>query len=120
MPQIILEYSSNIIDEVNQKEVFDEVHQILNAVGSVDLYNCKSRAINHVDYYIGDGNAKHAFVHLEVRLLEGRSDELKGKIGTELLNKIKSHFPKSFEELQLQITVELSDIKRAEYFKVNS
>lgn len=111
MPQIVLEYSSNI-DLTDEMSVLAKIHQILNEVGKINLNNCKSRIIEQSRYLVGNGNPINAFVHLEIAFMEGRSDELKKIIGDEILNYMKTVIIKG-----VQITVHITDLLRNSYFK---
>jgi len=77
MPQITLQYTANVDQEVNSMDLFSKVHQILSNAGGIKVENCKSRAFKLEDYYIGQGGSNNAFVHLDLAFLEGRSIVLK-------------------------------------------
>jgi 5-carboxymethyl-2-hydroxymuconate isomerase len=117
MPHIILEYSENIKENIDFKKLFRKVHSVLSTRGEVKIDNCKSRSICRTSFYIGDGSVKHAFLHLSIQWLEGRSVELKTEIGEKLLELLKSNYSKSLKELELQITVHINDMQRVNYFK---
>ena len=117
MPQILIEYSSNIQDVNDFKQLFTDIHHVIHTSGGTQIENCKSRAISHNEYFIGRGEAKNAFIHLEVKWLEGRSTELKSKLGNELLDLLKKHYHSSMQQHNLQITVHVIDIRRSSYFK---
>lgn len=122
MPQIQFEYTANIALplEHTTTRILPEVHRILHEVGDVTLNNCKSRVHLLQDYYIGDGAKEHAFVHLQIKLLEGRSDELKQKLGTEILTMLQTLLADAISEFaeNLQISVHFIDIERKAYFKI--
>lgn len=118
MPHLILEYSSNVREKDDLGSLFPKLHQILVAVGSASLESCKSRAVAHGIYYIGNGEIKNAFVHLEIWLKEGRPLKIREKIGEEMLKTLGLYFSKSLKELDLQITVGLVDYPRNLYFKI--
>ena len=111
MPQIVLEYSSNVqIGDDN--EILAKIHQILNEVGKINLNNCKSRIIEQSRYLVGNGDPDNAFMHLEIAFMEGRSDELKKIIGHEILNYFKTVITGN-----TQITVHITDLLKNAYFK---
>ncbi len=118
MPHLTLEYSGNIKQQIRAHELFPKVHEVLVRLGPTKVEHCKSRAMRRDDYFIGDGGPRHAFVHLDVRLLSGRSLETKQGIGQQILKLLKGHFAPSLTELDLQITVEVRDIDRQVYFKI--
>jgi len=117
MPHLTLEYTENVQPEVAFDDLFARLHQVLVNVGAIAIGNCKSRARCLDIYYIGDGEPQHAFVHLVIRLIEGRSVELKRQIGRECLEVLEEFFTPS-PGLELQTTVEIQDIERTTYLKI--
>lgn len=117
MPQLTLQYTANINQEIDYSNLFAKLHNILADVGGINIENCKSRALKLNNYYISQGEISNAFIHLDVRFLEGRSLPIKKEIGNQLLEALNSFYQKSLTELDLQFTVEISDIQRELYFK---
>jgi 5-carboxymethyl-2-hydroxymuconate isomerase len=69
---------------------------------------------------VAEGEGPSAFVHLDIRFLEGRSPEVKRAIGDGALDLLHKHFAPGAEEpegLDFQITIEIRDIHRVTYFK---
>lgn len=118
MPHLTLEYSQNIRQKVNFKDLFSGLHQILAAKGGVKIENCKSRAVRRDEFHIGNGERTSAFIHLELSMLEGRSVALKQEVGREILEFLREYYAPSIAEHDLQITVEIKDIHRSTYFKI--
>ncbi len=117
MPQITLEYSENCQHEGNFDTLFSSIHLVLERVGGILIDNCKSRARQCREFYIADGDPAHAFAHLEIRFIEGRTDEVREAIGKESLALLLDFFKSSVDSSRMQITVEVEDIKRNNYFK---
>ena len=117
MPQITLEYTNNLDPQRPFTPLLDDIHRALNSVAAVNLGNCKSRVRVVNEFHIADGAAEHAFAHIEVRLLEGRSDVVKRELGGKILELVKHWFDVGDRALQVQVTVEITDIRRNEYFK---
>lgn len=117
MPHITLEYTSNINQEIRTSELFGLLYELVSNVGDVAIENCKGRVIEREDYHIGSGGEQKAFVHLCIRMLAGRSNELKSELGRETLKLLKEHFAPATSAMDLQITVEIQDIAREAYFK---
>ena len=118
MPQIALEYTANIAEHIEAAQVFARIHEVVASVGGINIGNCKSRARRLDSYFIGDGDARQAFAHLEVRFLEGRSAAVKQEIGRRCLGILQDYFAGSLAKLDLQMTVEVADIDRLFYFKI--
>ena len=115
MPQISLEFSANLPGEIASEELLLVLHRILRDVGGVRIGNCKSRVVPAARFLVGEGEAGGAFVHLDVRFLEGRSPEVERALGEALLQALREAYEGCGEGLQ--ITVEIGDIPRAHYFK---
>lgn len=114
MPHLRLEYSSNVPADLASRDLFRTFHRIL-ATNGVTIGNCKSRAEERGAFLVGDGAREESFVHLDVRLLEGRSPETKQAIGSALLDALVTTYGSLTPTPQ--ITVEIRDIRRAEYWK---
>ncbi len=117
MPQITLEYTSNIKQKIDFRDLFADLHKILSDVGGIRIKNCKSRAVCRDEYLIGDGSPDGAFVHVDLMLVKGRSDEWIKKIGDLILERLETAYGESKASLNLQITVHFSDLDRQRYFK---
>ena len=120
MPHLTLEYTANLEEKAPSPELLVGIHRILKSVGKIKIENCKSRWRMVEEWVTGDGEGESAFVHLDIRFLEGRTPEVKHSIGegtVELLHDHFHHAVERFHALELQITVEIQDIRRAAYFK---
>jgi 5-carboxymethyl-2-hydroxymuconate isomerase len=115
MPQITLEYSANLPGAIASEELLLALHRILRDVGGLRIGNCKSRVVPAARFLVGEGEAGGAFVHLDVRFLEGRSPEVRRTVGEALLAALREAYGACGDGLQ--ITVEIGDIPRAAYFK---
>ncbi len=117
MPHLILEYSTNVRETTKLGPLFSRLHTLLSETAGIDVNNCKSRARPADDYFVAEGGEREAFVHLDIRFLEGRSTEVKQAVGAQSLEVLRTWFSESDSALALQITVEIRDIDRRSYFK---
>ena len=117
MPQLILQYTANIDQEISFQDLFVKLHNILADIGGIKIDNCKSRAFKLDNYYIGRGETSNAFINLDIHFLEGRPQTFKKEIGSQILEALKEIYSQSISEFNLQITVEIKDIERDVYFK---
>ena len=116
MPHLTLEHTANVSPQVSFETLFLRLHEILANAG-IEITNCKSRSLERSSFYIANGQELAAFIHLDLRFLEGISDEAKREIGENALSILKEYFPTPDDIDDLQITVEINDIKRQDYFK---
>ncbi len=117
MPQIRLEYSANLKTSVNFSELLYGIHEITTKTIRCDINDCKSRIIAYDNYFIGKGEKNNAMVHLEINILEGRTDEQKSELAKLLLDYLESSFNNN-KELNIQITTEIKDIIKKNYHKI--
>jgi len=117
MPHLTLEYTSNLDEWANDPELLLNLHRMLQTVAGIEIGNCKSRWRMAEEWAVGDGKGNPAFVHLDVRFLEGRPLRLKEAVGGGAIELIRTHFAEADEAFDLQITVEVQDIRKATYFK---
>lgn len=117
MPQITLEYSTNVVPPLAEDEILGALHEMVAGTIGLPVGNCKSRAVVRDVFRVGDGGVRGAFVHAEVRILAGRPPEKKRELGTRLLEYLTDVFQPLTGTLDVQITVEIGDIDRDAYFK---
>ncbi len=117
MPHLILQYTANV-DPPDVRRLFGDLHRILADLVGLDVRAFKSRAIRYEDFCVGDGSPTNAFVHLDLRLLGGRSDEHKRALSDAALALLARNF--AVGELDLQITVDLLDLDSNTYRKLNA
>jgi len=118
MPHLTLEYTDNIEQSIDSKALFSQIHRMLADVGGVKIAHCKSRLRSVDSFYISEGSKGAGFVHLDLRLLAGRSLQLKQELGSTALEILGRYFAAALETLDLQITVSVLDIERETYFKI--
>jgi 5-carboxymethyl-2-hydroxymuconate isomerase len=119
MPHLILEHSSNIIEKNNLLGLFKKCHALLSETLPTELSSCKSRAIEHTTYYIGNGQENNAFVHVNLKIMPGRPSEIVETVGKTLIDLLKDHFDTSSKQFSLQITLEIQELEKT-YFKLSS
>lgn len=115
MPHCILEYSGNALDEPDWPATLSALHRVLMATGLFVLDDIKSRVARRDDFLVGDGSDDRAFVALEIQILSGRPDEVKGEICDAALQVLVRAFPRTVERLTTSLTVQVSDIHRPSY-----
>jgi 5-carboxymethyl-2-hydroxymuconate isomerase len=119
MPQLRLEFSSNILEKSNLTHLFQECHVMLEKMLPTNISTCKSRATECATFYVGDGNPQNAFVHVSLKVLPGREAEILKNVGETMMGLLQKHFAHSLQALKLQITLELMELEKT-YFKFAS
>lgn len=120
MPHVILEYSRNVIEELDFHPVFVRFHEALAGLGSFAIEDIKSRSICHDAHAVGDGRPQNAFVHVQLSILEGRTEAVRKAAGEAIMDILRDTFHRSWNELELSLSVEVREMARDAYFKDRS
>src|SRR5882757_6563574 len=112
MPHLILEHSDNLVAPFDHRALFRELHATLEATGEFRLEQMKSRAVALDRSYVGAGGPENIFVHLRVYILSGRSQELRRRIGAELLDVMQRALAQSIAGRPSDLTVDVREMTR--------
>ncbi len=116
MPQITIEYSGNLEHAFAARDLARSIHERLPALIDTQLASCKTRLVMHEDMLIGDGSDDNAMIHVDLRILPGRSNDQKLKLGEAVMAMLESSVRKP-PQMKLQLTVEVRDLERDHYRK---
>jgi len=119
MPHVRIEHTDNI-HTTDIADLFKSVQYILIKFADIKAENCKIRAIPLNNFHMESNNKKVGFVHLEINILEGRSEKIKNKIGEESLKVLKTYFIDNMLGDSIQCSIEIREIKRSDYFSTNN
>ena len=117
MPQILFEYTSNVDKGVEFKPLILDIHKSLVSHCSVSIENCKTRVHCLDEYLIGSGNSENKFIHIEIKLYEGRSQKILSALGESLIEMVTKFWTKKTEASPIDITVHIVDINKSRYYK---
>ncbi|MDG4718903.1 MULTISPECIES: 5-carboxymethyl-2-hydroxymuconate Delta-isomerase [Thalassospira] len=117
MPQLEIEYSAKlpIADELPKLAV--DLHYVVAREADAELESFKTRISPLENVVIADGNDSHAMVHLDIRLLSGRSTQMKFATGEAALAVLRDRLEWLVGDYAVQFTVEVHDLDRANYHK---
>ena len=112
MPHIILELSDNII-ESQYDSILLQINKILVDNLPAKLDSCKGRVIIHKNFLVGDGSKYNAFIHVNVDVLAGRSDEVLELASKKIINLLPLLFKESIKSLNPAISVSIGILPKA-------
>lgn len=113
MPHIVLEYS----DTLTTQQSFDvpstlqKLHTTLAALPTFKIEDIKSRAVSYSVFGVADDTSR-GFIHIELRLLAGRSAEHLEAAKNALLDVAEKALPEN-----CTLTIELREMVRELYEK---
>lgn len=116
MPVMNLVYSGNLQLEPMLDSFLPSMHALLVDTINTDLRSCRTVISKAENYYIGDGDAKNAFIHLYIAILPGRAEELRHELGKVLYDKITHDFADALKGFDMQIRVILRETDTNHYY----
>jgi 5-carboxymethyl-2-hydroxymuconate isomerase len=110
MPHLIFECSEELKSKISFEPIFLELHGVLSDLLPTQISSCKSRVIPYREYLVGD-DASNLFIHLTIKILPGRTAEVKdmgGKKTLKLLEQVVNDLDMGSVSISVEI-VDLSD-----------
>jgi len=110
MPHLQIDYSSNLEDVVDMRAICEALRAEAAAIEAFPLAGIRVRALRADHVAIADGDPKHGFVDLSVRLRAGRSAQVKQDAITRLFAVLKDMLGPALERRSVAVSAELRDI----------
>lgn len=110
MPHLIIEYAAALEQDTDIKTLVDAAFTAADQSGLFTPADIKVRALPFHAYTTG--GTDQPFVHVEVKLLSGRSEAQKKALASSVLEHLKATLPAS-----VAISVETNDLDRGSYSK---
>ena len=110
MPHFQIEYSANIEDLVDISALCDAIRAAAAKVQTFPLAGIRVRAVRVEHFAIADGNPKHGFIDLSIRLREGRRDDVKLDAITVIFAALKEFTAEAMETRSIALSAEMRDI----------
>ena len=117
MPHLIVEYSSNL-EGFPAAHLLDALNATVIASGQVlNEADLKSRTVRTEQFVIGnDPTASRGGVHAELRLLAGRTPEVKRDLSDRIATVLREQTPHPAGML-VQLSVDIVDMDKGAYYK---
>ncbi len=110
MPHFHIEYSANLEEVVDVGALCEAIRAEAVQIDAFPLAGVRVRATRVDHYAIADGNAKHGFIDLSIRLREGRSQDVKSDSITRIFATLKSFMSEALGTHSIALSAEIRDI----------
>ncbi len=120
MPHFTIEYSSNVAERTNVREVVEIVRRAAVETGIFPLGGIRVRAIRCDDYAIADGNPDFGFLAMVLRLGEGRDLPTRKAAGEHIFSVLASHLEPVFKTSKFSLSFEMVEISNQTSWKKNN
>ena len=115
MPHLTLEYTNNL-SAINPDSILLALNHALVASEHFEEADIKSRAVMLDTWRVGVASTDHAFAHVKLAILSGRSAQVRSELSNALLRVLRVSC-KGLTNHPLQLCVEVVEIERASYAK---
>ncbi|MGC9421035.1 MULTISPECIES: 5-carboxymethyl-2-hydroxymuconate Delta-isomerase [Vibrio] len=113
MPNLVLEYSNSVEERVNIQGLLEDLHQVALQSGLFEASSVKSRTLRCHHWLIGEQGNSVDFIHLNLELLDGRTEMQKTILAQQLISVLSEQAGQVYS-----LTVNLRDMDRAYFQKI--
>jgi 5-carboxymethyl-2-hydroxymuconate isomerase len=110
MPHFHIEYSANLEGVVDMGRLCEVIRSEAAAIDTFPMPGIRVRATRVDHYAIADGDPKHGFIDLSVRLREGRPDDVKKDAIERIFGALRAFVAPAMMEHSIALSAEMRDI----------
>jgi 5-carboxymethyl-2-hydroxymuconate isomerase len=110
MPHVIVEYSANLDNSMDVQGLLNALHQAMIDTGHAPLEGIRTRAERREHFCVADRNPENAFVHIIVRMREGRPKEAYQKVADMLMAAAEKSLDATLKKHPMQLALEMHEI----------
>lgn len=110
MPHFHIEYSANLVPVVDFDRFCEHIRATAASMAVFPTAGIRVRAVCVDHYAIADGDAKHGFVDIQIRLREGRPDDVKQEATQQIFEGARSFLAPAMATRSIALSLEMRDI----------
>ena len=110
MAHFHIDYSANLEEVVDIAALCEAIRACASNIETFPTAGIRVRAVRVDHYAIADGNPKHGFIDLSVRLREGRTKQVKEEAIAKIFATLKNFTAGAMEQNSIAISAEMRDI----------
>jgi 5-carboxymethyl-2-hydroxymuconate isomerase len=110
MPHVMVEYSANLDNSMDIQGLLNALHQVMIDSGHAPIEGTRTRAMRREHYCVADRNPNNAFVHIIVRMREGRPKEVYQTIAEQLMAAAEKNLEHALNTHPMQLALEMHEI----------
>ena len=110
MPHFMIEYSGNLDTVVDFSAFCEAIRSAAAAIDAFPVPGIRVRAFRADYFAMADGDPKHGFIDISIRLREGRPQDVKEAATQAIFDAAKACLQPVLETRSLALSVEMRDI----------
>ena len=120
MAHLIIQYSEHLDSRVNMTHVCSVMSGVMQKTGLFPLAGIRVRAHPVMHRSIADEHPENAFCDMVLRMGEGRTDQQKSRVGTDLMAAAEAEFFAQLSTPYFALSLEIIVISKLLSWKKNS
>lgn len=116
MPQIVVSYSADLEPHLDRTGLARKLHEAASPLINAPLNDFKTRFLPVTEYVIDNGDGPDRLLHLEIGILDGRTEEVRERLGELTLGLARECLAEDTPP-QVHITVEVREMHRGSFRK---
>lgn len=113
MPHFQIEYSGNLEQVLDVTALCEHIRATAVEIGTFPLAGVRVRAFRADHYAIADGDPKHGFVDISIRLRAGRTPEVKTDATQRIFDAAQAFLAPAIAQHSIALSLEMRDIDPA-------
>ncbi|MER5476032.1 isomerase [Streptomyces sp. NPDC002734] len=109
MPHITVDYSESLTEAFDRHGFARELHPLTADIAKTAVGNCKTRFRRVEETYVAEGEPGNAVVHVEITLLQGRTDEVKTELSQAVLALLRTRVA-AVPDLTVHASVDIREL----------
>ncbi len=110
MPHVHIEYSANLDAVIDMAALCNAIRETAVGIDAFPTPGIRVRATRVDHYSIADGNPKHGFIDLSVRLREGRPQDVKEDAIARVFAALQDFVAPAMADHSIALSAEMRDI----------
>ena len=110
MPHFHIEYSGNLEQTVDIGALCESIRNQATLIDTFPMAGIRVRATRVDHHAMADGDPKHGFIDLSVRLRDGRTEAVKQDAITRIFKTLKEFMEEAMQTQSIALSAEIRDI----------
>ena len=110
MPHIMLDYSANMEERTDIAALCDHLRRAAIQTGVFPMPGIRVRAFAATHVSIADGDPKHGYIDISVRLREGRDQQTRERAVHAIFDAAKDFLQQALEAYSIALSIEMRNI----------
>jgi 5-carboxymethyl-2-hydroxymuconate isomerase len=120
MAHLIIQYSENLDSQVKMTDVCKVMSGVMQKTGFFPLAGIRVRAYPVTHRSIADEHPENTFLDMVLRMGEGRTEQQKSRVGTDLMAAAEAEFSTQLANPHFALSLEIIVISKLLSWKKNS